>query len=408
MGRHYVKLLLVGFLIIGACLAYVIRNDVRLRTDKKGAIQPRAPELQVSDFLLEPRSNVEAVLGPPIKPAADCSDTIGQQYEYRDGSYICAENERVILVSYRLKLPVATPAAAMRATGLRADVSPVELNAGIHKWSVETQNPIIVKGSPARLVIAYAGAVSRVEVDMTGGVPVDFTFVAGGYSNEPFSLAASQLPPRYKGVNLISLFGALLDLQIDNRKDEFETSKQFKERVQNLNAKTILGSLRMDSVYAFSIDPPSYVGMPHGLRQMEYDADHGSLRIFFSSDYCCSLGGSHFGTNEAFRWKELAGLSNDNKSSWNGLVIRNLHDFPIQTVYGTSVIPISISASPEEAKKLKQRIKVLLIGKLEKPFISFQSGDPTSYSFVHVRLAEIRVYDPGSGRVYSKLSARRH
>lgn len=125
------------------------------------------PELRISNFMLQPRSKIEVVLGKPVKQY-ECNDTAGQQYEYSDGSYLCVEHGRVILLSYNLHRIPSNVDEALGAVGLHTVVKPFTPYDSINIWSAERGNPIIVGTILAHQVTAFVGRVNRVEVDMTG------------------------------------------------------------------------------------------------------------------------------------------------------------------------------------------------------------------------------------------------
>lgn len=136
------------------------------------------PEIQISDFMLQPRSKIEAVLGKPVKQY-ECSETSGQQYDYNDGSYLCVEHGRVILLSYSLHRIPSNVEEALGAVGLRAMTQPFTPYGSVNIWSTERGNPFIIGTMSAHQVTAFVGRVSSVEVDMRGPVPL------GTQSNTP-------------------------------------------------------------------------------------------------------------------------------------------------------------------------------------------------------------------------------
>jgi hypothetical protein len=228
---------------------------------------------------------------------------------------------------------------------------------------------------------------------------------------------SSTFPINYRGVDVAELATALSPSQ-GPVKDEFETTEQFRHRVHVMNSGPILGSLKLDSVYAFSFYPT----------RTEYDADHRKLTVVFESMYCCDVGG-HFNTYYAFPWQERttkgqsypaqnsfgAGVEVESEYvQWDGVVIRNLHDLHAEVggVYASPKLIFRIPIDPEKAKDLKSKIMVMLICKLEKPYLSLSSSKspPTVkvpverteiLSFVHVDVLRAMAYDLSSGTVYS-------
>jgi hypothetical protein len=243
------------------------------------------------------------------------------------------------------------------------------------------------------------------------------------FSTTPFATDTVQVPPGYAGISLEELTLALLDRQAKRYKDEFETTAQYRERLRQLDSSPILGSLMLDSIYAFSFRPSS----------SEYDADARVLDVRFQSSYCCDIGGDNFGTYQAFGWLEYASEGNSypaqnafgaqatvqtKTTSWYGVVIRNLKSLSPKTGGPFSGVVFRISTGAQEARILENRLKILVVCRLQAPFLTSEKSkteptikDPleeTSYFyFVHVRVEQLKAYDPASGRVYGVINAGR-
>ncbi len=128
---------------------------------------PVEPELQMSELMLQPKSKIELKIGHPLRPAIECMDTNGQQYEYADTSYLCTEHGRVNLFSYRLRKPVSTADAALQAVGLHTDIPPFALGKVAYIWSDQYHNQMLVGKTYAKQVTVMIGVPPHtVEVDM--------------------------------------------------------------------------------------------------------------------------------------------------------------------------------------------------------------------------------------------------
>ena len=243
------------------------------------------------------------------------------------------------------------------------------------------------------------------------------------FSTSPFATDTVQVPPGYTGISLEELASVLLDRQAKRYKDEFETTAQYKERLRQLDSDPILGSLTLDSIYAFSFQPSS----------AEYDADAGVLNVRFQSSYCCDIGGDNFGTYEAFGWLEYASTGNSypaqnafgahttvqtKTASWYGVVIRNLRNLSPQTGGPFSGVVFHIPSGAEEARVLKNNLKILVVCRLQAPFLTSEETktEPTiknpleetsHFYFVHVKVEQLRAFDRPSGRVYGVINAGR-
>jgi len=233
------------------------------------------------------------------------------------------------------------------------------------------------------------------------------------YSTQPFEIRTENLPPEYRGVDLAQLSGALLDLQSKSNKDEFETTEQYRQRLRTLNSTALLGSLKLDSLYAFSFAPTD----------TNYDADAQILNVLLSANYS--------GEHDGFGWNAYR-LKGENYSAKNALgvevevssehvlsyylIIRNAQEFALQRNDLWTTFIVKIPIGQEKAKALKSSVRLLFVCSLEAPFLSsrYSRHEPTIRSpydetmnneFVYVRLVQLIAYDSTTGLVYRTEAA---
>lgn len=248
-----------------------------------------------------------------------------------------------------------------------------------------------------------------------------------GYSTTIFNPATEQLPSQYKGHNLGFLYLNIEQLKSRTaKKDEFETTSDFKKRTEAEFKRPILGTLSLDDIYAFKA----------AKCETSYDADNQQItaicelspvKILNSYDEKIPKGlqavtwksddierGSYLGTN-AFGATVKVSVY---KSISYELALLNYDDFPTEKsggVYSKQVsFVLKLYTTPEQARALKSSLGVLLISKLAAPYTSgdimcsaptFRS--PRSWTFitfyVFAKLLEIWFYDIQTGQIISKI-----
>lgn len=237
------------------------------------------------------------------------------------------------------------------------------------------------------------------------------------FSTSPFAISTGRVPSGYAGVNLEELASALLDRHNKRYKNEFETTAQYKERLRQLDSNPILGSLRLDSIYAFSFRPSS----------ARYNADARELRVTFESSYS--------GTYQGFGWLEYGSKGTSypaqnafgaeatvqtKTTNWYGITIRNLRNLapkiPKSENDPFSGVVFRIPIRAEEAKVLKDRLKILVVCKLQAPFLTVEEinteatitsplKETTFFNLVHVRVEQLKVYAPDTGRILGVIAS---
>ena len=176
------------------------------------------------------------------------------------------------------------------------------------------------------------------------------------FSDKQLDFKAEMLPPNYQGNDLKKLADEIIR-RTDLKKDEFETTTQFQQRIEDEKKKHLLGELNSSSTFAFEISDTTF----------QYDADKQIMNAVLNM-------GSSF--------------------TWRSPCNTNSQTVSILFLYKDSV-PISLSFNMEiaKAKLTKQNLKTLFIGNLYK-----FSSDVNIKLF----LREIWIYDVVTGEIFLK------
>jgi len=248
-----------------------------------------------------------------------------------------------------------------------------------------------------------------------------------GYSTTGFDLSAKQLPSQYLGHNLGVVYLKLSQLKATTeKKDEFETTSDFKKRIESEFKKPILGPLTLTSIFAFKAKGTN----------TSYDADNQQLAVTceLSPVFVQNLStekipeglesvnwesevidrGSYEGTNAFGATVEV---SREEFYRYE-LALSNYDDFPTKKSSDGGFERVSftthLNVLPEQARIMKTSIGTLFISKLTTPFsltnanysaATFTSplSTTTITFYVFANLIEIWFYDIDTGRILSKI-----
>jgi hypothetical protein len=238
------------------------------------------------------------------------------------------------------------------------------------------------------------------------------------YSEQAFDLTAIKLPPQYIGHDPSLLLGPLVDLLKSRQKGEFETTKEFHSRIHRQPPVPILGSLTTEDIFAFSSKVSS---------ETTYDADHQTLDVTISNIVSSSTDNAYLLSKVTSTKKEYEGINlfgvraniREIKSEWFYIEFNNHKDLKfkfdnrtdIKKLYYTHRIK-NINAS--SAQDIKQNMRVLLICKIIKPFITLTQykkdatiNDPIKLDkdnlHIHTEALELWFYNSSSGEIYGKI-----
>jgi TonB family protein len=274
---------------------------------------------------------------------------------------------------------------------------------------------------------------------------------AAKYDPKPFNNAVEDLPPQYIGNPYFEVLVALRARQKIAGKGEFESTIDYKARVERLNSRPLVGSLTFNNLLAFSFYPDG------GQFKVSYDADLTSLDAVFNWKRFYAAGsyddpvyaltwyessrrvGAYDGRNAFNVSRRIQVYRNDDyylgaagaDLEWlldagrdagpqEGERPRRLpydrRESPLRLGYE---LPVSMSVlmPPSEARISKGNLRALVVCWLaEKPLYQDNDRDTPEitdpydrFNFQHVVLVvpeEIWFYDLPSGRVYAKHKYR--
>src|SRR5258708_6638284 len=210
----------------------------------------------------------------------------------------------------------------------------------------------------------------------------------------PIDLAAKTLPGSYAGMNVEELIAGYKALRT-GPKGEFETTANYQKRLKEELAKPILGALTVDSLMDFSFGVPPVA--------VSYDADAGELSFqalaktskvvaetFYlaagpSRKFCNFYSGSNtcdviFMTRESTL--NLGEYVGQNAYGVQKTIAKRRIEIagvrvcvgPVTSGCGR-IDPkaLSVRLAPDVAKEAKQSPRILVIGKLAKPYVTYKS-----------------------------------
>ena len=196
------------------------------------------------------------------------------------------------------------------------------------------------------------------------------------FFEKSFDTGANVLPSNYHGNDLRELIYEMIRRE-KLTKDEFETTKQFIERVENEKKKNFLGELNSNSLLSFEI----YGG------DFKYDADNESMNfeILLSSLISwtspCQTEKRYIGPRISYK---LFVESMDKNS------------FPLN---------LNFKIDLERAKKAKPNLRILAVGKIKESSNKFYT-EQSDYIFkqytLNFSLEEIWVYELLTGKIFLK------
>ena len=255
------------------------------------------------------------------------------------------------------------------------------------------------------------------------------TSKSDNYTSAPFDVSLRTLPLNYLGHDPKAVWELLSKISGNTKKDEFETTEAYRNRIGSAQARPLTGDLTTASMLAFSSYAPD----------IEYNADRQVLEVvvrlekdilgrdkperFLSLDYQDKPGGSYVRQNAygakvvvereySDSWK----LSFTNYASVGATKHREkpYDDSPLAiepSLYDAFVK--SFEMDVPTAKQAKQNLRLLVICKPTTPWASKETSyiEPTlqkpkavlwTQHWLHVELLEIWYYDSVSGKVYEK------
>lgn len=238
------------------------------------------------------------------------------------------------------------------------------------------------------------------------------------FASAAIDLSAPSLPIGYVGNDLKTIYSAIRQIQKNNQKGEYETTDQFRERIQNENAKPLAGALSLNDSFTFVTTPRS-----------TYDADTKVLALMVSTTD--ALDGDNIDSSKSriagpYLYKRESTYSGSNaygaqmtvrkmESEEIGIVFLNKKKLPTVKTPSSTTIQLNVeNIPPEIARNIRNNIRIAFIYKTEKPYLSeglFTNkptrGDPTDWNIreqnVLANIEQIWAFNIFDGRIFLKF-----
>jgi len=235
------------------------------------------------------------------------------------------------------------------------------------------------------------------------------------YALAPLEAWTEELGPAYRGHQCKSIAKKLHSFKV--AKGEFETTAAHAERIAGLSRETLVGTTLVGDTLAF-VDE-------YGFLSTDYDADRGTLRVrgawgfkqqrigesFFVADLLDSTrrsSRSYAGANAYGRTVQVTSTT----YSACGLLFKNI---PLKLLEANvRQLDESLELPAEEARRAKQNIKRVYVGKLAPPYLSdyFDFTRPSikdrqeqdwDGDNLTIELQQVWLINQQTGRVYKKI-----
>lgn len=198
------------------------------------------------------------------------------------------------------------------------------------------------------------------------------------FSENKIDINSKKLEPNYHGNDLILIFDEI-SRRAHLEKDEFETTKQFNERIEITNKKPLMGNIYYSSNIAL-VDKGEF----------KYDADRERMSVSFNIDSRIDWSPSCTESTSYYKSEGYYTLSSEQS--------RNNQFY--NSDYLSFRIPIEI------AKRKKTNLRLLFIGSItptNKKMAELFSANDLS-KMLHLKLKDVWVYDISTGEILAKKS----
>ncbi len=259
------------------------------------------------------------------------------------------------------------------------------------------------------------------------------------YSQVPFAISATQLPPHFAGHDIVMLYNAF-DKLSQIKRDEYETTETFNQRTAALRLKPVVGSITTQAVLAFAVPvsttaPPWYAD---GFSS-RYDAD----KRLVDFEVQCSKYRPSYGAIPSPKLRRSIGYSvaiNTDTTSHDGIgstafgatvatthiheeqyevVWDNAREYKNKAAVGETVYKMnsSVQADPEAARRIRETLSALVVCSLKDDVPTFYDTEgysatldhPTSRltwrHFLNTTLLAVWFFDSASGKVYARIDS---
>jgi hypothetical protein len=236
------------------------------------------------------------------------------------------------------------------------------------------------------------------------------------FSQDPLDPSVEELPGKFKGHSCIEIANRYK--AFNTKKDEFETTSAYIQRIEHVRSEPLYGKLNGTSVLGFSPERPMLV--------KNYNADTETMDVEY-----LALGSRSVKVNSNFVMSAAINTKNtisDEYEAVNGFgrkvtVNRIRQDVcaitfaNVSSITNTNLPPryFSFKLSPDAARDAKENMAVLYVVTSSAPYVTSYGGyaaptidSPTELIFsgdtIVVRLSEIWLFNQVSGRIYTKTS----
>ncbi|MGI8670792.1 MAG: tetratricopeptide repeat protein [Aridibacter sp.] len=210
------------------------------------------------------------------------------------------------------------------------------------------------------------------------------------FTDEEIDLNVKSLPKNYNGNDLQKLIKEI-NRRMNLSKGEFETTEQFRQRVEKENQKYLFTKHSYESYFAFDISETEF----------RYNADKqrmgAELRLASNTRWSrpCEkrmMGGDILLLIEESFLLDLFNIDTE-ETKKTGLLFRPL-------LINSFLLDLSFNIDIEKAKKTKPNLRTLFIVKLDK-----RNGKYLGYTGLNVKLYEIWIYDASTGEIFVKTNS---
>jgi hypothetical protein len=236
------------------------------------------------------------------------------------------------------------------------------------------------------------------------------------FAKEEFDVTMEKLPQNYIGHDFASLYDALIKIA---PRSEFETSDAYEQRLSALSSKPLIGPLTASSLFAFTVNElkTSYVADSQTLSVTFYGRAGGRDSAVFDLSSSYQKKGSYIGAN-AFNRKVQVQQGQELKYSVQFPNCKHKYNHGGRQEYDSIIVNQSLETSfiidPDSAKKSKNTIALLIIGKLRLPFAEskhYRSEPKIDYPYdittderkIYLDVSAMWLYDKSSGTLYKKI-----
>jgi hypothetical protein len=285
-----------------------------------------------------------------------------------------------------------------------------------------------------------------------------------------------KLPSNYYGNDPKSIYDSIKKRNRSAVKGEFETTEQFQKRIDKENSLPIIGQISSKGLFSLQAGKTE-VNYSADISEISVDIELQKVSDPIGYGMQKSINPSYKVSSYIENSKKIS-LTNEKKGSRSyaaqnsygastvvtetnhesyDAIINNYHELPFvdtvsksaqrrydedekkakesETNYGSTGkkmakiyrdrniisdsdkewrLSIKIKASPEEAKSIKDKVRILLIGNIDEPlihedfsYIQATMDSPSEYTFrskyLYINIKEIWIYNQATGQIYSKI-----